>query len=274
MSSSISSKNTLLKSVNNLHLHLYHLARGVYPAATGTPTALPVNRCLMVLEPDGDDISYVRDKNDRFVLQTCRVYFIPAHHTASVKLTEKLRFISIQFMLDFHNGIDLFAKFKKIIELYEPAWVERANRAFDTQEPHLLGVRVQSIIWDIVSVLFEQIDQSDLCLNMLPNFSAADPGSLYESCTAETTVAELADKCGIGRDSFSRNFIRKYGISPKQFLNRCILQRAYSLLATENIKNYEVAQKLKFTNEFYFSRFFKKHTGMTPSQFRKKNLHT
>ena len=96
MSNSISSKNALLKSANNLHLHLYHFARGFYPGATGIPAALPVNRCLMVLDRDVDDISYISDKNDRFALQACRVYFIPAHHTAAVKLTEKLRFISIQ----------------------------------------------------------------------------------------------------------------------------------------------------------------------------------
>lgn len=100
--------------------------------------------------------------------------------------------------------------------------------------------------------------------------SFQDLNRISETCTAATTVAELADLCGVCRDTFSRTFIRKNGISPKQFLNRCILHRAYTMLSTENLLVNEVAKRLNFTNEFYFSRFFKKHTGMAPKQFRKK----
>jgi YesN/AraC family two-component response regulator len=50
------------------------------------------------------------------------------------------------------------------------------------------------------------------------------------------------------------------------------MYRACSLLATENLKIREIAEKLEFTNEFYFSRFFKKHSGMAPAQFRKEKF--
>ena len=35
----------------------------------------------------------------------------------------------------------------------------------------------------------------------------------------------------------------------------------------------EIAEHFRFSSEYYFSNFFKRHTGTTPSAFRKANLH-
>ena len=59
------------------------------------------------------------------------------------------------------------------------------------------------------------------------------------------------------------------GMTPKQFLTRTLLNRACALLLRGNRLAREVALELGFTNEFYFSRFFRKQTGMTPQEFRK-----
>lgn len=272
MASSIRAKNDLLRTANRLHLHLYHFARGVYPAATGIPGALPVNRCLMPLENKGREESYIKDSQQHLIMRPGYIYFIPAHHPAGVKLTENMRFISIQFLLDFHNGIDLFSQTKKIIELENPRLTVQADHTFDSESAHLLGVRLQSVVMELTAMLFERIEPDDLCLNMTADLSETTLNNLHERCTAKTTVAELAEQSNLCRDAFSRNFIRKNGISPKQFLNRCIMYRACSLLATGNLKIREIAEKLEFTNEFYFSRFFKKHSGMAPSQFRKEKF--
>lgn len=269
---SLYSKNHYLHIHNSFHLHLYHFARGTYPFADGKMCALPVNRFLMPLDDSEFDGSYICDRKDHFNIKRGHIYFIPAHHAAGVKLTEKMRFISIQFLLDLHNGRDIFSSYKKILEIKDSSFMQRSDAIFDMQSAYSTGAALHSIVFEFIGILFDMIDENELDLDIHSDIFCAEMKQISEKCTATTTVAELAELCGVCRDTFSRTFTRKNGISPKQFLNRCILQRAYSILATEDIKIYETAQKLKFANEFYFSRFFKKHTGMSPKEFRQKHF--
>ncbi len=62
---------------------------------------------------------------------------------------------------------------------------------------------------------------------------------------------------------------RVTGKGPKQLINERQLLEAKRLLYWANWSIKEIAWQLGFTSEPYFSRFFKKHTGYTPSQFQK-----
>ena len=53
-----------------------------------------------------------------------------------------------------------------------------------------------------------------------------------------------------------------------EFLQRTRLDQARQLLCDERLAVKEVSARLNFSSEFYFSRFFRKHTGMSPRQFR------
>jgi YesN/AraC family two-component response regulator len=49
-----------------------------------------------------------------------------------------------------------------------------------------------------------------------------------------------------------------------------VIAEAKILLDTSSLTVGNVATELNFSNQFFFSKFFKKHTGETPFQFRNK----
>jgi len=53
-----------------------------------------------------------------------------------------------------------------------------------------------------------------------------------------------------------------------QHIQRARLDQARLLLADKRLSIKDVAATLNFSSEFYFSHFFRHHTGMTPSEFR------
>ncbi len=53
-----------------------------------------------------------------------------------------------------------------------------------------------------------------------------------------------------------------------QHIQRVRLDKARLLLADKRQSIKQVAGQLSFSSEFYFSHFFRHHTGMTPSEFR------
>jgi len=82
------------------------------------------------------------------------------------------------------------------------------------------------------------------------------------------TVSELAEIAGYHPSYFTKLFQRHMGLPPVQFITRRKTERAVELLTTSSLPVSDVSQALGFGNPFYFSNFFKKQTGMTPSQYR------
>ncbi|MBN2641298.1 MAG: AraC family transcriptional regulator, partial [Victivallales bacterium] len=53
------------------------------------------------------------------------------------------------------------------------------------------------------------------------------------------------------------------------FITRSLVRKASLLLGGAVIPVKEVADRLHFNSEYYFSRFFKQQTGMSPREFQR-----
>ena len=86
---------------------------------------------------------------------------------------------------------------------------------------------------------------------------------------AQTGIDDLAEVAGMSRDRLSRVFSRDAGISLKKYLERELIRQAsHILISGKNVR--ETAESLNFSSEYYFSRFFHKHTGSPPARYRKR----
>jgi AraC-like DNA-binding protein len=92
---------------------------------------------------------------------------------------------------------------------------------------------------------------------------------------ADLRLAAIAEEQGMSVDSFSVAFTRNIGIGPKEYISRRIYEKALIMVGYSDKKMKEIAETLRFNDEFYFSRFFKKMNGLSPSAYRvevRKNL--
>ena len=85
---------------------------------------------------------------------------------------------------------------------------------------------------------------------------------------ADLRIEELAQKHGTSLHAFSMSFKRNTGMTPKAYLKRRLNQEAILLLTNTNFKIKEIADKLKFYDEYHFNRFFSQMNGMPPSHYR------
>jgi AraC-like DNA-binding protein len=53
-----------------------------------------------------------------------------------------------------------------------------------------------------------------------------------------------------------------------QHIQQARIDQSRLLLADKRLSIKDVARQLDFSSEFYFSHFFRRHTGMTPTEFR------
>jgi AraC-like DNA-binding protein/mannose-6-phosphate isomerase-like protein (cupin superfamily) len=86
----------------------------------------------------------------------------------------------------------------------------------------------------------------------------------------ELTVPELAALVSMRRNDFSALFHRTFGTAPKQYIVQRRIGRAKILLVSSSLPIKQIAEKTGHPNEFFFYRIFKKHTGLTPGEYRAK----
>ena len=88
-----------------------------------------------------------------------------------------------------------------------------------------------------------------------------------------TKVAELAAMSGMSESHFSRMFKAAMGTSPIDWLRRERINQAKRRLIESDDAIKEIAQQVGYSDQFFFSKDFKKMTSLTPTQFRQRESH-
>ncbi len=86
------------------------------------------------------------------------------------------------------------------------------------------------------------------------------------------TLHEVAKKTGISKFNLSRHFKANAGCSFKSYLNRQRIIAAQALMVNPEQNITEACFAVGFNDLSYFSRIFKQRVGLTPSEYRRKNL--
>lgn len=85
----------------------------------------------------------------------------------------------------------------------------------------------------------------------------------------DLTIPKLAHYFNISEVHLRRIFKQSALITPIQYINHLKIAKAKNMLRISNYTISEIALSVGFHDPYYFSKFFKKETGMTPSTYRK-----
>ena len=84
-------------------------------------------------------------------------------------------------------------------------------------------------------------------------------------------VEELTEDVGISRAQLHRKMKEITGISTGEFIRNLRLKQAARLIREGQINITQVAYNIGFNNQTHFSTVFKRHFGMSPSEYAEKN---
>jgi len=108
-----------------------------------------------------------------------------------------------------------------------------------------------------------------------------DPAALSVGAEVRTIYGFLGQHAGLGLSpgtvasvagrplaSLARDFRKQTGLTLNQAIRRAIIQRAKDALVKDERSVKEIAFSLGFSDEFYFSRYFRNQTGQSPALWR------
>lgn len=110
--------------------------------------------------------------------------------------------------------------------------------------------------------VYTQEDLPDVITNTLNRMLA---------CTVDGySIAELAEFAHVSRMTLTRLFKRHLNTTPLAYWMNLKIEHAKQVLTDSNKPIKEIASELGFRNQLYFSTVFHRHTGLSPTEYRKQ----
>ncbi len=217
---------------------------------------------------DGDPC--VTSKGVAYLMKPGSIWLIPANCTADYTCREKVVKGFLNFNLEWLPGLDCLAHndTPSFIDKWKPSanhpfWPVRAKIG----EPHFIP-QIISEVFRLIALLPAPapIPNSQITLDIAPTLRW-----LEMEINANLKINQLAKHAGLSRSGLTKKWHTLFGIHPKAFVDRQLLNNVKTSLLLTNNPIHRIADQYRFSSEFHFSRWFKRHTSVSPNTFRLRN---
>ncbi|WP_316845466.1 AraC family transcriptional regulator [Pedobacter psychrodurus] len=241
---------------------------------------------------------FIANENKTLKLMPGYLYLIPSFTLCNLNCPTALGQYFIQFFEESADGISLFQdnrdlmkvkasdldadNFKRLLNInpgrginrsdnpnvYEKDIYYREYQELNNQQHLSKHMETQGIIFQLLSRFlgsetFQKPNNISIPSKVLEAISF-----IQINLKNSFNVSELALRANQHPDYFSRLFLKYTGERPITFINRKRIERAQYLITTTRMSNEEITLETGFDSLPYFSRMFKKITGLTPGQYK------
>lgn len=125
--------------------------------------------------------------------------------------------------------------------------------------------QLKETLIEAINLLGETTDTEGEGINPLTQRIIEEVNSNYSNC--EYSLLELAQKVGFSESYISKTLKKEVGMSFNEYLTNIRITMAKRILSSEGKLTTvnEVAKRVGYSNQHYFSQVFKKHCGVSPS---------
>ena len=237
----------------------------------------------------------------RYIMGTGKLFSIDDTVTTDEQVAEKLRTIDAKLMAQMKQGIPekvepLFEQFQQAVMEYKSLSladlkvvtlkyatllsfeIERwsKNEASNYSNEVYQAVMEMNSLQHMMQIIKELIDKWSEVLYKKEESefkSHVDLAIKYMNehySDSSLTLQKLAKLIHVSAPYLSNLFKIEKGFNFGDYLLELRMKKAMELLREESLKTYEISEQVGYSNPQYFSICFKKYTGYTPAEFKKK----
>lgn len=134
------------------------------------------------------------------------------------------------------------------------------------------ATRVNQLIDELLIFIARKLTHQNNSYRDFPQTFLKLEKALRQNLEHQWTVEEMAGLVGLGTTWFTEKVKNYTGFSPLNYLITIRISEAIKLLKRQDLNVTDIALDTGFYSSQHFSTTFKKLTGYTPSEFRKKNI--
>jgi len=168
-------------------------------------------------------------------------------------------FIAKEPIIDLGFNTEMLMLYKKLIDQ-----VQLSSVGYPQQ--------VAGIAMQILGLLGNQLRHSERALDPVGKLISKAKFLIQESIENSLDMEQLAKELPMGYSSFRKAFKKITGQSPNQYHINVRLERAKTLLTMTALNINEVSDHTGFESVSYFSKLFKKKSGVPPRSYRQSKM--
>lgn len=183
------------------------------------------------------------------------IHYLYVHFTGSYadRFLEECGFVDLPCIIENDFSVEMQSKFNLMINAFlykDPLYIQKS------------ACLLQEILISIYENAKDKAEDSPLkaSLKYIHNFF-----------TSKIDIPYLANLENLSNSRYVTIFKKQMGKSPNEYIIDLRLQLAKSLLENTNMSIRQISESVGYTDQYFFSRLFKKHIGVSPQAYRKTN---
>lgn len=223
------------------------------------------NRIYFIFDGHG----YLYNDTERVDLEPNNIYIVPADSCYNYRCYEYLEKIFAHFNFFIIPNKDLLSNIHHIVKI---------------ESSHEEMEKLKKICYseNVISAIFFRNYINQLIMNIIQPYSEQITNDLkihkkYErlykyaedNLYADTRVSDICRYMGFSQTYLGQQFKQDTGQTIKDFLTDMLIQKMKYMFLFSGFSVKDVSDILHFNNEFYCSKFFKKHMGVSPREYKK-----
>ena len=164
------------------------------------------------------------------------------------------------------NNLPVLSKIKEAGILFQQLQQELFNQEIG------YTTRINQLMDELFILIARQLTHQNNSRRDFPRTFMKLENTLRENLSHQWTVEEMAALVGLGTTAFSEKVKSYTGFSPLNYLINIRISEAIKLLKQQDVNMTNIALDTGFYSSQHFATTFKKLTGYTPREFRKKNI--
>jgi AraC-like DNA-binding protein len=257
----------------------------------------PYFRIYYIDEGEG----YILSEKEKCRLEKGYLYIIPSFTVCHLRCDHYLSQHFLHFFEEAPNGISLFENNRKVIKVpacdaditgfkrlkginpgrgilrsdnpkvYERNVYYSSYRELNLGVSDACSLETQGIILQLLSRFLASGEFRPIISDPIPSKVLESISHIQRNLRHNHTVRDLAKRANLHQDYFSRLFLRYTGERPLAYIHVKRIEKAQYLIATTRMSYTQIAEATGFESLPYFSKIFKKVTGLTPGEYKKRN---
>lgn len=170
-----------------------------------------------------------------------------------------------------YNRSAAYIKLNKEIK-WQKEIFENVKKMYSAKDSKSAPLKVQSLFLGIWTLLYDNISfetfpkRQNTDLSILKNMV----GFIQQNYSAKITLADIAFAGAVGQSKCCKLFAKYIGQTPNLYLTQYRLGKSAELLKNTDMTVTEVADMTGFGGSNYYAEVFRKWSGKSPSEYRKK----
>lgn len=158
---------------------------------------------------------------------------------------------------------------KSLYDFYNFIW-EKLPKVYGDYGKHELNGLLLSIFYEVLSVYKERFAYDKFKRTRNEETFYKFYSLIEKEYCKERSVVHYADRLCISPKHLSMVVKKVSGRTASDWIDDYVILQAKQMLRSSSLTIQEVSRELNFSNQSFFGKYFKKHVGLSPSEYRAK----